>query len=225
MVSVRAFTKLVRLLSAALLLLVGCGEVDPCTGLARLPDVRIVRTEPASPANHNHPVVFVTGSLGPVAIFEAMPGRPGCGRVLGRTEAYDDDVGVEIEVPDDAVTELTAATFTPCSSLPVGCTDVATYVEDSTAPSAPRFMGSQPASPGDADMPILAGEAEPEVEVVIYGSSACDSFFESGRSRADGRFFISVPATESSTTSFTARAVDAAGNTSECSEPFEFVDL
>ncbi len=99
------------------------------------------------------------------------------------------------------------------------------FTVDTHPPAIPRITGTTPASPADNNAPRVRGTAGPGTTVKIFKTVGC-----TGTPHAKGSavqfnspgILVLVP--DNSTTSFRARATDAAGNTSGCSTPFTYVE-
>ena len=101
-----------------------------------------------------------------------------------------------------------------------------TYVEDSTAPTAPTITSSNPASPANNNSPKLIGTAEAGSTVRIYTNSTCTSAVAaSGSATTFGGTGLTISVADNTTTNFYATSTDAANNTSACSSPaFVYVE-
>lgn len=184
----------------------------------------ILESLPASPANENYPrlrgeteadtlVRIYTDSecagtsiaLGPADSF----GLPGTGGAGG-------PAGVETYVEDDST-----VTFYATAEYPGGeaseCSEGFTYTEDSTAPAAPAWTGTEPPSPSNHNQPLLSGLTEPRALVRVFRVAGCpgDPVAET-RADENGGFSVEVMVEDDAVHAFYARAVDAAGNVSEC---------
>ncbi len=125
---------------------------------------------------------------------------------------------------------LDSDTFTYTARDAAGVTATATVLvimndpPDTTPPIKPSFVGSNPASPSDDTTPILLGQTEPGALVRLYTNpSGTGQFVAQGTADASGDFAIEVTVAPSSTTTFYATAVDAAGNVSNVSTGLVYV--
>jgi hypothetical protein len=94
---------------------------------------------------------------------------------------------------------------------------------DLVPPAAPQLTGTDPGSPGSSGAPRILGSAEPGSTVRIYATPNCTGSPVAAASAARlGSPGIRVDVPEDVTASFSATAVDAAGNTSACSGPISY---
>lgn len=177
----------------------------------------VAGTHPASPANDNQPFIYgIADAWTTVRVYRDPECIP---PALGAAAAGGDGVWqVSGWVPDDSETPLfVRATGRDGASSP--CAATLTYVEDSTPPSPPSELLLDPSGPSPDPQPALAGVAEPGATVVAYRLAGClGPAASSGISQADGRFELPLPVALDVTSRVSARARDAAGNLSECSD-------
>ena len=188
---------------------------------AQVPVLLLV--EPASPANHNAPVISGTAEAGStVRLFD----DPGCaGAPVGVTvAAIDGSFYLTVGVEDDTDTTWWADALGG-ALVPSACTEEGlSYVEDSLAPLPPVFVGSEPTSPGQSATVLVEGSAEPDAEVRLFSTGGCDGDPDVVASADDtGLWSATVIVAENATTWLTAVAIDPAGNTSQCSAAFPYV--
>jgi subtilase family serine protease len=90
---------------------------------------------------------------------------------------------------------------------------------DNRPPSAPSLTSTSPNVSGNTTTPVLFGGTEAGATVHIYTDSACTGAVVGSAtgSSTSGSFSVSVTAQANATTTFYARATDAAGNVSSCS--------
>jgi len=99
-----------------------------------------------------------------------------------------------------------------------------TPLGDTTPPTAPVITTSDPISPSNDLTPNLVGTAEAGSTVNIYKSPTCAGApVATGTAAAFASPGLEVTADASATTSFTARATDAASNVSDCSAAFQYI--
>lgn len=144
---------------------------------------------PAGPANANQ--VTLTGSADG-GVLRVYPTENCSGAAIAAA------LPATVTVADDSTTRF-SANVTDAAGNVSSCADAVTYVEDSTAPAAPRLTLSPPQ---------LGVEAEPGASVRVFASADC--------SGPETSTTVSVPAT------FSATATDAAGNVSACSAPLTY---
>jgi hypothetical protein len=98
-----------------------------------------------------------------------------------------------------------------------------TFVEDSTPP-LPPVLSTEPASPSPQSFPDVVGTTEPGASVLLYTTPQCSGPpRKTGTTDAQGRFEIQLPVELNTATAVYARARDAVGNLSACSEPLVYV--
>lgn len=89
---------------------------------------------------------------------------------------------------------------------------------DNTVPGAPSISATSPSVRGATLSPTLSGTAEAGSTVRIYTNSTCTGTVAgTGTASSTGSFTLTASALANTTTTFYARATDAAGNASPCS--------
>jgi len=130
-----------------------------------------------------------------------------------------------------SVTANTTTTFSARARDAAGnisaCSNGRTYTHDNVAPSTPAITDSNPTSPSNTSTtPTLSGTAEANARVDIYTATNCGGgtgqVIATTTATAAGTFAVSVNAAANATTMFYARAVDAAGNSSQCTSAFPY---
>ncbi|NTX41480.1 hypothetical protein HUA78_44330 [Myxococcus sp. CA033] len=129
-----------------------------------------------------------------------------------------------VPVNPNATTVFTA-TATDSSGNVSACSQLLSYVHDSMAPAAPVMTGFQPVSPGNSLTPQARGTAEKGSTVQVFKGSGCVApvVVSAVADASTGAFSASVTVTANTTTSFSARAVDLAGNVSACATAISYV--
>ena len=98
------------------------------------------------------------------------------------------------------------------------------YLEDSTAPAAPSLTAS-PASPANQNAPVLSGQAEPLALVALFAQAGCAGApLATAPAGPDGAWSIQAAVADDATTTFSARASDAAGHPGACSAAATYVE-
>ncbi|MCA9515378.1 MAG: hypothetical protein KC635_10575, partial [Myxococcales bacterium] len=101
------------------------------------------------------------------------------------------------------------------------CSDAFTYVHDDIAPARPIVVDTDPVGPANEQNPAVRGTAEAGSTVQIYANATCTGAARgAGTASGSGAFSIASLADQNTTTTFYARATDAAGNVSPCSTTF-----
>lgn len=130
---------------------------------------------------------------------------------------------IDVSVEDDSTNPFTIRAVDNAGN--VTCSQPHVYVEDSTAPEAPVFTGTNPASPSRASSLALLGRTEPGATVTAYTSQDCSVVSgTSATADAQGRFSITVnPSNYNATSFFYVRARDGAGHLSPCVGPQRYL--
>jgi len=90
---------------------------------------------------------------------------------------------------------------------------------DEDAPAAPVLTGTTPSSPSRSVVnPVVEGTAEAGTTVTIYTSADCTGTAAGEAVAMGGAFQIQVTVSANTSTTFHAKATDAAGNVSACSQ-------
>ena len=132
--------------------------------------------------------------------------------------------GITVSVVDNTTTQF-SATATDAAGRTSACSNSLTYVEDSTPPAAPTITTTAPASPANNNSPKVKGTAAAGTTVKIYASGTCSgSPVAQGSAGAFASPGITVSVADNTTTQFRARATDAAGNNSGCSNSLTYVE-
>jgi len=99
------------------------------------------------------------------------------------------------------------------------------FTVDTKAPAAPQLKETNPASPANANEPLIKGSAEASSTARLYTTADC-----SGAPAATGTAAtlaspgLKATVADNSTTTFRASAEDAAGNLSPCSSGIEYIE-
>jgi glucose/arabinose dehydrogenase len=178
---------------------------------------------PSGPANDNDPQVKgVVGSGSPSAV--RLYTASGCAGPVAATGTPSQlAAGIGVHVPADATTTISARGV-DLAGNESACSNDVSYVEDSTPPSAPTVLATDPASPASDNNPRVRGAVGggSPVRLVLYAGPGCSgarvarpvaNFTAAGIVQA-------VPA--DAVTVFSARAADAAGNESGCSNDLPY---
>ena len=184
---------------------------------------RITGTNPASPANNNHPKVKGNAPPGAKVKIYKVAGCTGSPVVFGRSGRFH-STGLGVTVPDNSTTSF-RATATDAAGNTSPCSPLHKYVEDSKAPSAPSIKGTMPASPANDNQPRVRGFSEAPATIRLYTTMGCTGTpAASGTAAQFHSAGLTVSVADNTTTSFRATATDPAGNTSPCSAPRSYVE-
>ena len=125
---------------------------------------------------------------------------------------------------DNATAHL-SATATDAAGNTSACSSSLSYVEDSTAPVAPTALSVSPSTPANNNAPKVSGTAEPGATVKLYPTSDCSgTALATGSAAAFGTPGLTVSVADDTTTTISAAAIDAAGNTGACSTGVTYVE-
>ncbi|WP_338864800.1 hypothetical protein [Myxococcus stipitatus] len=178
---------------------------------------------PASPSSNWNPDLIgnaETGSTVRVYANANCSGTPVVSVTAGTERIFMASVPVTL----NATTVLTA-TATDSSGNVSGCSQPMSYVHDNMVPAAPSLTGFQPVSPGNSLTPQVRGIAENGSTVQIFKGSGCVApvVVNVVANDATGAFSAAVSVTANTTTGFSARVVDPAGNVSACAPAINYV--
>ncbi len=181
----------------------------PPTGLA---------TDPVSPSNDATPLV--SGNLAVDAVAVAVYDNPTC---TGTPLASDDASGSFSLAVSIAADTTFYASATDVAGNPSACSTGVAYVYDTVPPNAP-VMAVSPSSPSTSNALTLSGTAEALSTLALYATSGCSgSAFTTFAVFANGTFGPYPDlVSDNFTVTYSARATDAAGNPSLCSNDVVF---
>ncbi|WP_147444149.1 MULTISPECIES: Ig-like domain-containing protein [Corallococcus] len=116
-------------------------------------------------------------------------------------------------------TSTLSATATDAANNASACSSSISYQHDSIAPSPPTLTGFTPVSPSTNLQPLLSGTGEPNATVRLFAGASCQGTPLATLTAAatTGAFSRLVSVTANTSSSFSATATDAVGNTSLCS--------
>ena len=184
----------------------------------------ITATGPASPANNNSPKVKGTAAAGTTVKIYASGTCSGSPVAQGSAGAFASP-GITVSVADNTTTQF-SATATDASGRTSACSNSLTYVEDSTPPAAPTITATGPASQ-QQQLPQGQGHRrgghdgeDLHLRHVLRITHRAPRV-TAGAFASPG---ITVSVADNTTTQFRARATDAAGNTSACSNSLTYVE-
>jgi subtilisin family serine protease len=180
-------------------------------------------TNPPSPSKDNQP--RLKGSSQPGTTVDIYANATCSGSpVASGTAAQLAGTGIAVAVDDESVTEFSASS-TDLVPLTSNCSTPISYTEDSdlVPPAAPQLSGTDPASPDASGTPRILGTAEAGSTVRVYADPACGgSPVAAGNAAELESPGISVQVVEGATTDFSANAIDASDNVSDCSQPISY---
>ena len=189
----------------------------------------ITDSDPDSPSNVNNPVINGAAEDGTTI---KLYSNAACATQIGDGSAADfesaaNGTGVDLDAPfapnssNNVFATATdpAGNTSPCSNPPY------TYVEDSSAPTAPTGLSITPASPADDTTPLVKGSAPADANRVrVYETADCTGTFTDGSKATFEGAGIEVTVAANQTTQLSAAAVDQAGNESACSASIAYTE-
>jgi glucose/arabinose dehydrogenase len=183
----------------------------------------ITATSPASPANNNSPSIKGSAESGSTVRLFKSASCTGTAAATGSAAQF--SAGLTVAVSGDADTPLTA-TATDAAGNVSACSSALTYTEDSTPPAAPSITATSPASPANNNSPEVSGSVGvgSPTTIKLYASANCSGTPTTAIVAIFTGAGITATAPSNQTTTFSARATDAAGNDSACSSSFSYVE-
>ncbi|MCP3140949.1 Ig-like domain-containing protein [Pyxidicoccus xibeiensis] len=181
---------------------------------------------PASPGNTPQPVLAGTTEAGATVHYFAGGSCAGSGTALGTAVAAANGAFFRTV----SVSANTTATFSVMAVDAAGntsaCSQAVSYRHDNVVPATPVFTGFTPASPGTSLTPQLGGTTEKSAGVTLFRGSGCvaPSVATVTADATTGAFTSTLTVSANQSTTFSARAVDAAGNASTCSAAVTYVN-
>jgi hypothetical protein len=142
----------------------------------------------------------------------------GCfGGVIGSETADDKGaVSLFVTVDYDSVTTFSARATDVAGNVS-SCSEAFVYTHDGSPPSAVSFRFS-PDSPANDNAPLLEGTTEPGARVLVFtGVSCAGDPLATPPVSASGSFAVKLTVADDTTSSFSAYAIDVAGNVGACS--------
>lgn len=172
-------------------------------------------TSPVSPSNNNNPSVGGSTEAGAgVAVYSDSS----CLTLVGTGTANGSgNFVIPVTVASDATSNFYAKASDLAGNISGCSVSTIAYVEDSTPPASPSFVGTTPASPANQNSPAVSGTTEASAAVTFYSDSGCTTSIGSGAADISGNFSATASVADNSTTSIYGKSTDVAGNTSACS--------
>jgi hypothetical protein len=200
-----------------------CSNVFTYTHDAIAPSAPVLlSTTPTSPSNT---------STTPTIIFSAEPqstvriynGSTCTGALLAQSNTALSGSGAAIvSVASNSITVF-SATSTDAAGNISGCSNVLSYTHDNVPPTTPVIVSSTPASPGNSTTPTISLTGTAGTTFYIYSNgTGTGSPIASGTFNASGIGSIIVTVNSNATTTLSAKSIDAAGNSSAVSSPFNY---
>ena len=180
---------------------------------------------PTSPSNNNtHPVLAGTTEAGATVKLFLGPSCQGA-PLSTVTAAADGSFSSTFSLASNTTVTFTA-TATDAANNVSACSPGITYQHDSVAPNAPTLTGFSPASPASSTQPSLTGTAEAAATVRLFAGAGCvgTPLTSVTANASTGAFTLPRTVAANASTSFSVRALDAAGNPSACSATATYVN-
>ena len=178
-------------------------------------------TEPPSPSGSTStPTVLGTADAG--ATVELFVGTDCAGQAAAEVVvSVDGTFGVAVAVASSAATTIVARAVDAAGNAST-CSAPLTFVHDVFPPSSIFLTGTAPPSPSAVVQPHVVGNTEAGASIAVYAQASCAGPVVALGASGAGAFSVPAPAKANDTTTFSARALDAAGNPSACSNPVDY---
>jgi subtilisin family serine protease len=185
------------------------------------PTPLLTATDPASPANENHPKIVGSAAAG--TVVDIYPDSSCEGAAVASGSAGElESPGIAVSVADNSVSEFSARATDSVPSTS-SCSAPIAYTE--TSPAAPLLTSTSPPSPATDGSPRILGSAEAGSSVDIYRGSSCGGIPAASGTAAELKSpGITVSVAAGSSAEFVATATDAADNTSPCSAAIPYTN-
>ncbi len=181
-------------------------------------------TDPASPSQQRSPTVFGSAEDGTTV---KLYNRADCARgEIGAGSAAELAAGIAVSKPlaRNATTPIAARAFDSAGNASA-CSAALDYTHDSIKPAAPTLSATDPDSPSPEANPRVLGSAEAGATIRLYLRTTCAGGLIGTGTTADlegAGVAVSSDLRANRTVSIAARAIDAAGNVSECSNALTY---
>jgi hypothetical protein len=187
----------------------------------------IVSSSPASPSpSSTTPTLTLTGGE-PGSIYRIYKSS-NCSGPIATTSTFNGSgtaISMAISVTANSTTQFTAQAIDAAGNIST-CSNTITYIHDNIAPSTPIITGSTPASPGNSTTPTISLTGTAGVAFYIYSNgTGTGSPIASGTFNGSGIGSVVVTVNSNATTTLSAKSIDAAGNSSAVSSPFNYTHV
>jgi Ca2+-binding RTX toxin-like protein len=184
----------------------------------------LTSSDPSSPANDNTP--NIKGSAGTGTTVRLFTNPLCAGSAVGSGSASQfESTGISVAVFDDSSTTFHATATDAAGNVSACSATGLTYVEDSTAPSAPGSATAEPQSPANNNAPRISGSAPAGTTVRLYANAACSGdAAASGTAAAFASPGLPVTVADNSSTTIYGTTTDTAGNVSGCVTLLTYVE-
>lgn len=203
----------------------GFGDSSPCsTGISYSSDTNsttpvISSSTPTSPSQAISITLNGTAEVGAtVTIYRSnnCTGAP-----LASGLANSGNFAISTTVPPNSTNQFTAKAVDLAGNTS-SCSSQFIYISDNTPPTV-SIISTNPVSPSNVMTPLVIGTTNEGATVYIYSNAPCTGgYLSSGTSSQFSSTGIAVTVQTNSTTILYARAMDAAGNSSVCSQGISY---
>jgi hypothetical protein len=178
---------------------------------------------PASPSNSTQPTLSGTAEAG--ATVRLFSGTACTGTLLTTVVASSSGAFFVARTVAANTTSTFVAAAVDAAGNVSACSASISYRHDGQPPAAPSLTGFTPSSPGQSLTPQLRGTAEKGATVQLFSGSGCvaPALASLTADASTGAFATTVSVSANASAAFSARAVDAVGNSSTCSTVTTYV--
>ncbi len=177
-------------------------------------------TTPASPSNVTTPLIQGEAEALSTVRLYTTDDCTGAAAAEGKASP-DGAFGLQAAVTENEETRF-YATATADGANTSACSAGLAFTHDGVPPGKPTITATDPDSPSKNQSPEVEVEAEAGAEVGIHTDCGAGEL-ASSTAGGDGVAEVTVTVPEDQATALFAKATDAAGNVSVCSEGFEYV--
>ena len=182
----------------------------------------ITTLDPRSPANDNTPQITGSAEAGTIVRLYKTAGCVGAPVAQGPAARFASP-GFSVSVSNNTTTAF-RATATDAAGSSSACSAARAYIEDSAPPAGPQITDTNPDSPANHNNPRVKGTATGSTTVKLYATTCTGSPVAQGSAAQFASPGLGASVPDNTTTTFRATATDAAGNTSPCSAPRNYVE-
>jgi hypothetical protein len=185
----------------------------------------ITATNPASPSNSSTtPLVQGTASSDTATVEVFTQANCGGSVQASGSKATFEGAGIQVTVGANQPTQLSARARN-ASNTASACSNNFPYTHDSLPPAAPTITATDPTSPSNSSTtPKVIGSSSSDTATIqLFTQANCGGSVQASGSKAtfEGAG-IQVSVTANAPTTLSAKALDAAGNLSGCSNNFPY---
>jgi hypothetical protein len=180
-------------------------------------------TNPASPSSSTTPKVIGSSSSDTTTVQIFTQANCGGSVQVSGSKATFESTGIQVTVGSNTTTSLSAKALDAAGNASA-CSNNLSYTSDSIPPTAPTVSSTNPASPSSSTTPKVIGSSSSDTTTVqIFTQANCGGSVQVSGSKATFESTgIQVTVGSNTTTSLSAKALDAAGNASACSNNLSY---